>query len=122
MKFLLLCVASLSLPSSSSSSSPLRVARVVGSSVNHPTGDPNFAVLESFPSNLDYEHTSPFLLSHEWGTATKTPLAQHAPDPGPPSQPGDRHVGWHPHRGFDILSYIKPVSYTHLTLPTIYSV
>ena len=86
----------------------LRVASVAPSSINHPTGDPNFAVLESFPSNLPYDLTSPFLLSHEWGEATKSPLAKHAPDPGPPpAGPGNRHVGWHPHRGFDILSYIK---------------
>ena len=54
---------------SARSPSMLRVGRVVGTSVNHPTGDPNFAVLESFPSNLPYEEASPFLLSHEWGTA-----------------------------------------------------
>lgn len=84
----------------------LRVGSVVGTSINHPTGDPNFSVLESFPSNLEYEKTSPFLLSHEWGKPTKV-LGRHAKDPGPPENAGDRHVGWHPHRGFDILSYIK---------------
>ena len=29
---------------------------------------------------------------------------------------------WHPHRGIETITYVLTVSYTHLTLPTIYSV
>lgn len=49
---------------------------------------------------------SPFLMADEWGKVTKQ-LGETAIDPGPPSKSGERHVGWHPHRGFDIISYIK---------------
>jgi len=34
-------------------------------------------------------------------------LGEIAPDPGPVKNPNNRAVGWHPHRGFDIISYIK---------------
>jgi len=45
-------------------------------------------------------------MADEWGKVTKQ-LGENAIDPGPPAQSGERHVGWHPHRGFDIVSYIK---------------
>ena len=80
------------------------------SHVSYPTGDKSFSVLESFPGHgpLAAENISPFLLSHEWGTATKRIDGRVAPDPGPPSARSKaKLVGWHPHRGFDLVTYVK---------------
>ncbi len=92
--------------SSAATARRLRVRNVVGSTTTFPTGDKSFGVLEPWPSRLVYADTSPFLLTHDWGTPTKR-LGAPAVDAGPPTEQGQRHVGWHPHRGFDLLSYIK---------------
>ena len=89
---------------------PLRVLSAAPAHVSYPTGDKSFAVLEAFPGGgaLAAERISPFLLAHEWGAVTKTLDGRVAPDPGPPSlREKAATVGWHPHRGFDLLSYIK---------------
>eukprot|EP01047_Picozoa_sp_COSAG01_P100694 COSAG01_NODE_30516_length_614_cov_1.504854_1_plen_139_part_10 len=54
---------------------------------SYPTGDKSFAVLEAFPAQglLAVEQISPFLLAHEWGTATKPIDGTIAEDPGPPN-------------------------------------
>jgi hypothetical protein len=59
---------------------------------------------------LAVEHISPFLLSHEWGVRTKhiDSSLRVAPDHGPPSaRDKTKTVGWHPHRGFDLITYVK---------------
>lgn len=84
-----------------------RVRAVAKAHISYPTGDKSFGVLEAFPSSqVPYEATSPFLLAHEFGKST-VPLGESCADPGPPKETGKPHVGWHPHRGFDIVSYIK---------------
>ena len=89
------------------SKSACTVQRVTKAQISYPTGDSSFAVMESWPTDqLPAAEISPFLLNHDWGSPTKT-LGKPAVDPGAPPVAGEPHVGWHPHRGFDLLSYIK---------------
>lgn len=85
----------------------LKVVDIKKSQVDHPTGDPKFSVLEAFPSPFKrVEEVDPFLICHEWGKSTKQ-MGVAAIDPGKPKEKQKKHVGWHPHRGFDIVSYVK---------------
>jgi quercetin 2,3-dioxygenase len=85
----------------------LIVKQVTPSTKANPTGDPNFSVIRPFANRyLKDVFTNPFLMCDEWGEITKE-LGKPAIDPGPPKVTGKRHVGWHPHRGFDIVSVIK---------------
>lgn len=79
---------------------------VVDAGIAYPTGDYKFKVFQPFPKVFSAEEVDPFLMCDEWG-ASKKAMGVLAPDPGPPQVLGERHVGWHPHRGFDILSYVK---------------
>eukprot|EP00442_Polarella_glacialis_P055202 CAMPEP_0115050922 /NCGR_PEP_ID=MMETSP0227-20121206/2056_1 /TAXON_ID=89957 /ORGANISM="Polarella glacialis, Strain CCMP 1383" /LENGTH=325 /DNA_ID=CAMNT_0002434837 /DNA_START=117 /DNA_END=1095 /DNA_ORIENTATION=+ len=88
------------------SSKPLRASWVVGAGVAYPTGDFSFKVFQPFPKVLAAEIVDPFLMCDEWGASQKE-MGVPAQDPGAPVNAGERHVGWHPHRGFDILSYVK---------------
>ena len=82
--------------------------RLVEAQISYPTGDKSFKVWQPWPSAIPAEDISPFLMADEWGAPTKRPLdGKAAADPGPPPSQGERHVGWHPHRGFDIVSYIR---------------
>lgn len=80
--------------------------KVVDAGVEYPTGEASFKVFQPFPNALSAEMADPFLMCDEWGESRKT-LGETAIDEGPPHSVGTPHVGWHPHRGFDILSYIK---------------
>ena len=62
-----------------------------------PTGNPNFAVMQSFPSAVSAEEADPFLMCDHFG-----PTLSHGIEEDPDSFP----VGWHPHRGMDVLTYI----------------
>jgi len=85
----------------------LAVERITPSTKATPTGDPNFEVIRPFANqHLSDTFTNPFLMCDEWGQVTKQ-LGKPAMDPGSPQVTGKRHVGWHPHRGFDIVSVIK---------------
>ena len=85
----------------------LVVSRVSPSTTATPTGDPNFEVIRPFSNRyIRDEFSNPFLMCDEWGIPHKE-LGHPAVDPGPPAVTGKRHVGWHPHRGFDIVSVIK---------------
>lgn len=64
----------------------------------HPTGDPKFAVMQPFPSTFPPEDTDPFLMCDEIGPVVSK---------GKSDDPDDFPVGWHPHFGMDILSYMK---------------
>ena len=85
---------------------PLEVQSVSVAHVDYPTGDKSFSVMEAFPSDaLTAEAVSPFLLCHEWGDPEKRLDGSVAADAGPPStRDRAKTVGWHPHRGFDLVS------------------
>ncbi|CAM9504476.1 unnamed protein product, partial [Ectocarpus fasciculatus] len=75
----------------------MRLLDIRGAQVQHPTGDPRFAVMQAFPSAFSAEESDPFLMCDHYGpTVSKGAVAD--PDEFP--------VGWHPHRGMDICSYI----------------
>ena len=85
----------------------LVVSGITPSTKANPTGDPKFTVTRPFSNRyLSDVFSNPFLMADEWGDPVKI-LGKPAVDPGPPSVTGKRHVGWHPHRGFDIVSVIK---------------
>jgi redox-sensitive bicupin YhaK (pirin superfamily) len=44
---------------------------------------------------------------HDFGHPTKVLGTGAAADPGPPTERVDKITGWHPHRGFDIITYMK---------------
>jgi len=73
------------------------VLGVRSSKITHPTGDPNFAVLQAFPSGFSAEEADPFLMCDEFG-----PMSS----PSGPSGPDEFPVDWHPHRGMDLLTYM----------------
>ena len=62
----------------------------------YPTGDKNFAVKQGFPGAFTAEEADPFLMLDHFGPMLSTGTLS-----------GDAYpVAWHPHRGFDILTYM----------------
>lgn len=64
----------------------------------YPTGNPNFSVMQAFPAGFTAEESDPFLMCDYFGPTVSTGVEAH-PDTFP--------VGWHPHRGMDICTYLK---------------
>ena len=62
-----------------------------------PTGDPSFAVQQAFPAGFTSEESDPFLMMDYFGPVVSKGLAK-----GDDAFP----VGWHPHRGMDICTYM----------------
>ena len=75
----------------------LQCLSVKTGSTTHPTGDPKFSVIETFPSAISAEDADPFLLCHHFGPAVS---------PGVATDPDSFPVAWHPHRGMDIATYL----------------
>jgi len=67
------------------------------SKVTHPTGDPKFSVLQAFPAGFSAEEADPFLMCDEFGPMVSK---------GAVTDPDEFPVDWHPHRGFDLLTYM----------------
>mmetsp|Transcript_105324 Transcript_105324/g.339353 ORF Transcript_105324/g.339353 Transcript_105324/m.339353 type:complete len:375 (-) Transcript_105324:562-1686(-) len=84
----------------------LNRAMVAGAGIAYPTGDLSFKVYQPFPKVFPAEQVDPFLMCDEWGRSLKK-MGEASVDPGAPDVAGERHANWHPHRGFDILSYVK---------------
>ena len=74
----------------------MRVRRVVPSGKTHPFGDER-TVDQAFPSAIPADEADPFLMCDYFSMESQG-LAKHE---------DDFPVNWHPHRGFDILSYLK---------------
>ena len=72
------------------------IQKITRHGVTHPFGDER-TVHQAFPSAIPSEHSDPFLMC-DYFHAPSTEIAQH---------PDDFPIGWHPHRGFDICSYLK---------------
>jgi redox-sensitive bicupin YhaK (pirin superfamily) len=73
------------------------VLAVRSSEVAHPTGDPNFSVMQPFPAAFTAEESDPFLMCDSFGPAVSK---------GIETDPDKFQVAWHPHRGMDILTYL----------------
>lgn len=78
-------------------STPMRVLAVRKAQVAHPTGDPKFSVMQPFPASFSAEESDPFLMCDSFGPTLST---------GVETDPDKFPVGWHPHRGMDILTYL----------------
>lgn len=76
----------------------LRVVRIRDSKIAYPTGNPNFSVVQPFPSAFGEKETDPFLMCDEFGPTVSSGAIQN-PDRFP--------VDWHPHVGMDICTYMR---------------
>lgn len=65
--------------------------------ITYPTGNKSFAVLQAFPAGFTAEEADPFLMCDEFGPSKST---------GVITDPDQFPVGWHPHRGMDIMTYL----------------
>lgn len=78
-------------------SGAMDVKRVATAGTSHPFGDER-SVRQAFPSAIPAEEADPFLMCDNYAFPTP-PGATFGEDEFP--------VEWHPHRGMDILSYLK---------------
>ena len=72
------------------------VRRVVAAGTAHPFGDDR-TVSQAFPNPISAEEADPFLMCDNFAMASS----------GVATHEDDFPVDWHPHRGMDLLSYIK---------------
>lgn len=75
----------------------MNVLDVRRSKTAYPTGDPSFAVMQAFPGAYSAEEADPFLMCDLFG-----PIQSE----GAVTDPDFYPIGWHPHRGMDIMTYI----------------
>jgi redox-sensitive bicupin YhaK (pirin superfamily) len=66
--------------------------------VAHPTGDPNFSVMQCMPAAIPEHESDPFLMCDEVGPILSTGAYGNDTDEG-------FSVDWHGHHGMDIMSY-----------------
>eukprot|EP00946_MAST-07B_sp_MAST-7B-sp1_P004865 g4865.t1 len=79
-------------------SGELTVEEVRDSKIAYPTGNPNFSVVQPFPSAFGEQETDPFLMCDEFGPTVSKGAIQ---------DPDEFPVGWHPHVGMDICTYMR---------------
>lgn len=79
-------------------SSFMRVIALRQASLTYPTGRKTFSVMQAFPAGLTAEEADPFLMLDFFGPTKSAGVRAHA---------DDYQVGWHPHRGMDIVTYIR---------------
>ncbi|OQR90350.1 hypothetical protein ACHHYP_05604 [Achlya hypogyna] len=77
-------------------STNMRVLRVADAGVAHPFGDER-SVIQAFPMGIPTEESDPFLMCDHLQLESDG-LARTA---------DDFPIGWHPHRGMDIMTYLK---------------
>mmetsp|Transcript_55064 Transcript_55064/g.103207 ORF Transcript_55064/g.103207 Transcript_55064/m.103207 type:complete len:330 (-) Transcript_55064:349-1338(-) len=76
----------------------MRVIEVRAAQVTHPTGDPKFSVMQPFPAAISEKDADPFLMCDEFGPSVSS---------GVETNPDKFPVGWHPHMGMDIMTYMR---------------
>eukprot|EP00605_Chrysophyceae_sp_TOSAG23-4_P000476 GSChrysophyteH1.ASY1.ANO1.535.1 assembled CDS len=81
----------------SSFSRLLPVLGVRSAEITYPTGSKSFAVLQGFPAAFSAEEADPFLMCDEFGPTVS---------PGVVTDHDEFPIGWHPHRGQDLLTYM----------------
>lgn len=82
---------------SSEASAPMPVLGVRKAQTAHPTGDPKFEVQQAFPHPVSAEEADPFLMLDHFGPEVSK---------GRIEDPDEFPVGWHPHKGQDVLTYL----------------
>ena len=75
----------------------MKVKRVAQHGVTHPFGD-HRSVNQAFPAAIDTTEADPFLMCDYFDMKESK---------GPASHPDEFPVNWHPHRGFDIATYLR---------------
>ncbi len=80
-----------------SSSSLMKIKTVGIAKKTYPTGDPSFSVQQAFPAGIEAEDCDPFLMCDYFA----------APSRGVALHPDQFDVPWHPHRGFDLATFMK---------------
>ncbi|MEM7183112.1 MAG: pirin family protein [Spirochaetota bacterium] len=75
----------------------MAIKRVVKQGITYPFGD-HRSVKQAFPAAIPVEDADPFLMCDYFAIEEKSGLVGHE---------DDFPVAWHPHRGFDIASYLK---------------
>ncbi|KAL3781747.1 hypothetical protein HJC23_004846 [Cyclotella cryptica] len=83
--------------STSTMSSLLNIKLIRKQGITHPFGD-HRTVKQAFPAGISSELSDPFLMCDYFDMNESNGRAKH-PDEFP--------IDWHPHRGFDIASYLK---------------
>eukprot|EP00529_Nitzschia_sp_RCC80_P031362 CAMPEP_0113465140 /NCGR_PEP_ID=MMETSP0014_2-20120614/13578_1 /TAXON_ID=2857 /ORGANISM="Nitzschia sp." /LENGTH=369 /DNA_ID=CAMNT_0000357273 /DNA_START=274 /DNA_END=1383 /DNA_ORIENTATION=+ /assembly_acc=CAM_ASM_000159 len=73
------------------------VLQVEKEGITHPFGDSR-SVKQAFPAGIPSKLSDPFLMCDYFNAVERT---------GPATHPDDFPVNWHPHKGFDIASYLK---------------
>jgi redox-sensitive bicupin YhaK (pirin superfamily) len=75
----------------------MAIQKIAKQGLTHPFGD-HRTVKQAFPAGIPSVESDPFLMC-DYFDMTETQ--------GPAQDEDDFPVGWHPHRGFDIASYLK---------------
>ncbi|OQR85219.1 hypothetical protein THRCLA_10734, partial [Thraustotheca clavata] len=76
--------------------SSMQTIRIADAGIAHPFGDER-SVIQAFPMGIPTEQSDPFLMCDHL-TFESEGRARH---------PDDFPINWHPHRGMDIMTYIK---------------
>ena len=75
---------------------PMKLLAVRRAKRTFPTGDPSFAVMQAFPAGFSAEEADPYLMSDFFGPTESEGV----------SRVDEYPIGWHPHRGMDIATYL----------------
>lgn len=75
----------------------MAIQKISNEGITHPFGD-HRSVKQAFPAGISSKESDPFLMCDYFGMKEQTGKARHE---------DDFPIGWHPHRGFDIASYLK---------------
>ncbi|KAF0686605.1 Aste57867_21610 [Aphanomyces stellatus] len=92
----LLCPVPLALFSIMTTHTPMPLLRIANAGKVHPFGDDR-SVFQSFPSAIPSDESDPFLMCDNVDFESE----------GAPTDPDHFPIGWHPHRGMDIVTYMK---------------
>ena len=77
----------------------MKILQVAEQGLTHPFGDER-TVQQAFPAGIDTKAADPFLMCDYFNAKETKGLLSDVDD-------DDFPVDWHPHRGFDICSYLR---------------
>lgn len=75
----------------------MKIKKISKEGITHPFGD-HRSVKQAFPSGIPSKESDPFLMCDYFDMKETKGKAEHE---------DDFPIGWHPHRGFDIATYLK---------------
>jgi len=75
----------------------MKIKKISKEGITHPFGD-HRSVKQAFPSGIPSKESDPFLMCDYFDMMETKGKAEHE---------DDFPIGWHPHRGFDIATYLK---------------